>query len=130
MITKGMRKVFIVEDNKDLCNMYERLFKLHGHEVTVASDGLDALDKLRQVKTKPAVILLDVILPKMSGLDVLRALKNDEELKNIPVVILTNSFNETNENLFLAQGASLYLVKIENDIIDVIEKVNKLLSLV
>ena len=123
-----MHRVFIVEDNKDMANMYERLFKLHGYEVAIAGDGVEALGNLRQAREKPDIIILDVILPKMSGLDVLRTMKNDKELKDIPVVILTNSFNETNENLFLKNGASLYLVKIENDTKSVIEKVEKLLS--
>ncbi len=123
-----MKKIFIVEDNKELQRAYERAFRLNGYETHTASDGKKALESLHRLKEKPAIILLDVMIPSLSGLDVLRSIKADPHLKNIPVIILTNSFNEGNADLFLALGASMYLVKIENAAKDLIGKVEQTLK--
>jgi len=123
-----MHTVFIVEDNKDLSRMYERAFRLNNFEVEVAFDGAVALERLQTMKGKPSVILLDIIMPNMSGIDVLRAIKQDDTLKHIPVAILTNSLKKENTELFLSLGASAYIIKLENDAKDVVDRIAKLLT--
>lgn len=123
-----MQKIFIVEDNQELSRMYERTFRLGGYEVELAFDGKEAIEKVTRMSEKPAAILLDVLIPTVSGLDVLRTIKQDESLKQIPVVVLTNSFKKENADLFLSLGASLYIVKMENDPQHIVQKVNQLLE--
>ena len=123
-----MSKVLIVEDDKYLCRMYERAFALNGHQVECIMDGQKALDRLKEYENKPDVILLDVMVPTVNGIDILRNIKNDPNIKDIPVAVLTNSLNKENEELMISLGADLYIIKIENDIDEVLRKINKLLN--
>ena len=72
-----MSKVLIVEDDKYLCRMYERAFTLNGHQVECIMDGQKALDRLKEYENKPDVILLDVMVPRVNGIDILRNIKDD-----------------------------------------------------
>ena len=108
--------------------MYERTFRMNGYEVVCAYDGEEALQKLKAPESLPSVILLDVIIPKISGLDVLRSIRKDPRFDNVPVVVLTNSFAEENEEQFMTLGADLYLVKIKYQAKEVLEKVEALVK--
>ena len=123
-----MSRVLIVEDDQSLGKMYERIFGLNGDKVELINNGQIALSRLKDYKNKPDIVILDVIIPGMSGLDVLRNIKEDNNVSDIPVVVLTNSFNKDNEELMTSLGADLYLIKIDNDAKEVVEKVNKLLN--
>lgn len=79
-------------------------------------------------RVKPDIILLDIILPKRSGLDILKELKDDAELKHVPVIVISNLGEDKNLKEALAIGADDYLIKIEHPINEIVEKVNKLLS--
>jgi DNA-binding response OmpR family regulator len=81
-------KILLVEDEEMLANMYEVKFKNEGFDIVKASDGADGLEKSRT--TNPDFILLDIIMPKMDGFSVLKALKEDARNKNVPVLLLTN----------------------------------------
>ena len=123
-----MKKVLIVEDDQELSRMYERVFRLHGYSVEVIADGKEALERMQKAPDMPNAVILDVMIPSMSGIDVLRAVKQDERIKNVPVIILTNSFNKESEGLFLSLGANAYLVKLDTKAQDVVRKVEQLLS--
>lgn len=123
-----MKRIFIIEDDQELSRMYERVFRLRGYSVEVAHDGKEALEKIQKITENPDIVLLDVLIPSVSGIDVLRTIKQDERLKNVPVIILTNSFRKENEELFLSLGASRYLVKIENEAQDIVREVDQLLA--
>ena len=60
-----------------------------GYELVFASDGFEALEQVRAHKDELALILLDLLMPRMDGIEVLKALRNDEELKSIPVIVMT-----------------------------------------
>ncbi len=111
-----------------MSRMYERAFKMGGHELTLAADGDDALAQLQKIDPKPSVILLDVMMPKMSGFDVLRKVKEDEKLKHIPVILLTNLAGESDAQKGLELGAVLYLVKSEYDPKQVVAKVEEIIK--
>ncbi len=111
-----------------MVRMYEKAFKLSGHEVETAFDGEEALLKLKTMKARPTLILLDIMMPKLSGFDVLRELKKNPELKNIPVVALTNLAGEGDAEKALSLGAVLYLVKSQYDPKEVVEKVKEVLA--
>ena len=110
-----MAKLFIAEDDPLMSRMYERAFRLGGHELIMAGDGEEALAQLAKMEQKPSIILLDVMMPKMSGFDVLRKIKADEKLKSVPVILLTNLAGEADAQKGLELGAVLYLVKSQYD---------------
>lgn len=103
-----MTKILLVEDSKFLRLATERALARAGYEVHAAADGEEAL---RAAQTEPPdLILLDMLLPKMSGLDVLRALKKDASTKTIPVVVITG-MAQKNAARLQEDGASAFLEK-------------------
>ena len=101
-------KVLLVEDSKFLRMANERALSRAGYEVSTADDGEEALrvanDKL------PDIILLDMMLPKISGPEVLKALKKNPATMDIPVIVLT-SLSQKNEEKLLSEGAAAYFEK-------------------
>lgn len=110
-ISAMSKKVLIVEDNEQLRRMYERVFELHHCAVDSCADGEQALQLLRAETDLPSVIVLDAMLPGIDGMGVLRALKSDQKLAAIPVIILTNSIREDKKEEYLKAGAAQFLVK-------------------
>ena len=117
-------KILLIEDDSMLASMYEERLTEEGYEVSLAFDGEEALEK---AKNRPNLILLDIMLPKLNGFEVLKKLKESAETRHIPVIILTNlgskSANE-DRNLALALGAADYLVKsfhLPNEVVDKIK---------
>lgn len=123
-----MAKLFIAEDDPLMIRMYERAFRLGGHELTMAGDGEEALATLQKMDQKPDVIILDIMMPKISGFDVLRKIKEDENLKKIPVILLTNLSGQEDAEKGLELGAVLYLVKSEYSPKQVVEKVEEIIK--
>ncbi|MCL5411455.1 MAG: response regulator [Patescibacteria group bacterium] len=103
------KKIVIVEDDLFVRDLYERQFKQEGFEVSVAVDGEEGVNKIS--KEVPDLILLDLMLPKMNGLDVLKTIKEKPETKNIPVVVLTNLGQDEAIKQCFELGANGYLVK-------------------
>lgn len=101
-------KILLVDDSKTMLHENQRVLKEAGYEVVCAEDGLSALKLARELM--PDVILLDMILPKMSGPDVLRALKADAKTADIPVIVLS-SLTEKNRDKLVEAGAEEYVEK-------------------
>lgn len=101
-------KILLVEDSKFLRIAAERALSRAGFEVSIAADGEVALQVSRA--QLPDIILLDMLLPKISGPDVLKALKEDPATMRIPVIVLT-SLSQKNEEKLLQQGAAAYFEK-------------------
>lgn len=102
--------VCIVDDNEDIRSIYRQKFKMEGFETIVAANGKEALEIIKS--ERPAVVLLDIQMPEMDGLEVLEHLKAEESLKNIPVVILTNvDSEEIFQRVSELGSAEYYLVK-------------------
>lgn len=106
-----MVKILIVEDDVLLSKMYSSIFASGNYEVQTAVNGQDGLDQARA--TKPDLILLDIMMPKLNGIEVLRQLKSDPELKAVPVVILTNLAGDSDVQTALKMGAVRYIIKSE-----------------
>jgi CheY-like chemotaxis protein len=123
-----MAKLFIAEDDQFMMRLYERAFRLGGHELTIAGDGEAALASLEKMDPKPSCIMLDVMMPKLSGFDVLRKIKEDDRIKNIPVVLLTNLAGPQDEKKGLELGAVLYLVKSQYKPRQVVEKIEEIIK--
>lgn len=123
-----MKKLFMAEDDPLMSRMYERAFRLAGDELIMAHDGEEALSMLQKAEEKPAVILLDVMMPKINGFDVLRKIKEDEKLKSIPVIMLTNLAGDADAEKALGLGAVLYLVKSQYTPKEVVDKVEEIIA--
>jgi CheY-like chemotaxis protein len=115
-----LKRILLVEDNPKDVELTLTALEAHNlaNEVIVARDGAEALDFLfRRAQFKmrgpgnPAVILLDLKMPKVDGLEVLRQIKSDAELKTIPVVMLTSSREEKDLIVSYNLGANAYVVK-------------------
>ena len=119
-------KVLIIEDEEILYLVLEEKFKNAGHEVMIAVDGEQALSKA--VEFKPDIILLDLVLPKKSGLAVLADLKSNINLKVVPVVILSNLDGDETIEEAISLGAISYLLKTQYPIDNIIEKVEVIFS--
>ena len=111
-----------------MSRMYERAFRLGGHELTMAGDGEEALSSLEKMDPKPSLIMLDVMMPKMSGFDVLRKIKADDKLKGIPTILLTNLAGAQDAEKGLELGAVMYLVKSQYDPKQVVAKVEEIIK--
>jgi two-component system, response regulator len=113
--------ILLVEDNPDDADLALLAFKESqlANEIVLAEDGVEAIDYLfgtgshagRDTTTMPQVILLDLKLPRMDGLEVLRRIRNDDRTKLIPVVILTSSDEETDIVRSYGNGANSYIRK-------------------
>lgn len=103
------KKVLIVEDDMALFNMYSVELKIRGYDVLNVNDGLQALSKAKDYS--PNVILLDIMLPGMNGLNILTELKADSQTADIPVIMLTNYGSEDNVKKALESGAADYIMK-------------------
>ena len=101
-------KVLLIEDSRFQRMANGRALTRAGYDVVYGADGEDGLGAARE--NIPDLILLDIMLPKMSGLDVLRALKGDTLLKHIPVIVLSG-LGQGNETNFLKEGAAAFLMK-------------------
>ncbi|MBZ9572725.1 response regulator [Patescibacteria group bacterium] len=121
-----MKKILFVEDESALQKTFGDILKRENYEVVSALDGELGL-KLAKSE-KPDLILLDLILPKMDGFGVLEKLKEDQETKEIPVIILTNIGRMEEISRALELGAKTYLVKANYTLQEVVEKVKKALE--
>lgn len=84
-----MKQIFIVEDSKDYQFLLETILVEEGYSVECASNGLEALDKLRARPNNPCMIFLDIMMPVMDGFQFREQQKNDPQLANIPIVVMT-----------------------------------------
>jgi len=123
-----MSKIFMAEDDPLMGRMYDRAFRASGFELEMATDGEAAIAKLKQLETLPTLIILDVMMPKKNGFEVLAEVKLDEKLKHIPVVMLTNLAGEADAEKALSLGAVLYLVKSQYDPKEILDKVKEILA--
>ncbi|MFH1390037.1 MAG: response regulator [Candidatus Margulisiibacteriota bacterium] len=104
-----MKEILVVDDEKDIAEAIEYNLKTEGYKVAKAYDGLSAV-KMAKEKI-PALIMLDLMLPGMSGLDVCKALKNGPATANIPIIMLTAKGEEADKVIGLELGADDYLTK-------------------
>lgn len=120
------KRILLVEDDRFLRRACETGLKRQGFTIVTAADGEEGL---RLARTEaPDLILLDMLMPKMSGIEVLRALKADEGTRSIPVLVLSNSSQEGSIQQAMALGAIGYLVKANLSLEQLGDRVAKLLE--
>jgi len=118
-------KIFIIEDNNDLSEMFKIAFEQKGFEVEVSLNGMDGITKA--VEFKPDLILLDIMMPQMDGYEVLGALHNNTSMKTI-VVINSNLEQEKDADKALSMGADFYLRKSDYTPFEVVKKVKEIIE--
>jgi DNA-binding response OmpR family regulator len=119
-------KILIIEDDRFLRELMVRKLKMENLEVVEAEDGAEGLKKIKE--EKPDLVLLDLILPEMDGFEVLEQKRKDEEIKDIPVIILSNLGQKEEIDRGLQLGAKDYLVKAHFSPSEIIEKIKLFLQ--
>jgi len=122
-MAEAAKKVLVVDDEDSVREIYRHEFLNSGYTVVVAADGEEGL--LKAGEETPDIVLLDIMLPKMSGIEVLRALKENELTKKIPVLLLTNLGEETIIKEGFELGADGYLLKVSYTPSQVVDEVKK-----
>jgi two-component system alkaline phosphatase synthesis response regulator PhoP len=124
-----MAKILLVEDDTILVEMYQAKFELEGHEVRVATNGEECLAILKEFH--PELILLDILMPKLNGFHVLKEIKKQPDLRQIPIILLTNLGQaevDMNQELAKALGVNDYLIKSHHTPDEVVQKAVKVLK--
>ena len=108
-MTQAKKTALIVEDSAALAKMLSFLFMSRGIEVKTAVNGINALEKIRE--SPPDIIITDLMMPEMDGFELCKTLKNNDELKHIPLIVVTAVSTEKGKGDMLALGADDYIQK-------------------
>ena len=122
----GEKRITLIEDDRFLSSLIKARLEKEGYIVTQGFDGEEAIKILRQ--SKPNLIVLDLIMPKVTGFEVLEAISISPDLTGTPVVILSNLAQDSDVQKAKSLGATEYFVKVRVSIDDVIKKVKNILS--
>lgn len=117
------KKILIVEDEEIMIDLLQKKLTKEGYEVSVARDGEEGLKMMK--KAKLDLVLLDIVMPKKGGFEVMEEMEKDPELKKIPVIVISNSGQPVEIDRAQRLGAKDWLIKTEFDPQEVIEKVKK-----
>lgn len=120
-----MAKLLLVEDDALLVRLYQKRFTNDGHDVVAAKDGEEGIKLIE--REQPDIVLLDLMMPKLSGLEMLERIKANPATRSVPVVILSNVSGEAEQERALELGAVAYIVKSANDPGRVAAKVREIL---
>jgi DNA-binding response OmpR family regulator len=120
-------KILLVEDDPMVVKMYQRKLTMEGFSLTLAFNGEEGLEALK--KDKPDIVLLDVMMPKMNGIEMLKIVKADANLKDVPVVILTN-LGDRQEDVQKCKdiGAEDYWVKASMPLNEISRRIKNILA--
>lgn len=118
------KHILIVDDDPLISRMYEHKLTADGYDITTAPDGKVALEKIQE--KRPDLILLDVMMPKLNGVETLKAIKGEKKYSHIPVIFLTN-LGDNQDDVKKAKdlGALDYMVKAETSLKQLSERVAK-----
>lgn len=118
--------LLIIDDNPHLTESYRDFFEEAGFRVTVVDSGDKGVTAAKRLQ--PDVIFLDLMLPGKNGIEVLRELRQDENLKSTPIAVITALLDDSQKRLCLQEGANIYVEKLESDPEDLLKKVKQLLK--
>lgn len=119
----------IVEDDAFVMDIYKTKLSQAGYAVIGAANGIEALEKLGSSDGLPDLMLLDILMPLVGGIEVLKKIKEDEKLKKIPVILLTNLSQKDDIDLGISLGADDYLIKSHFTPSEVLEKIEERLGI-
>ena len=118
--------IVFAEDEPITSRLYSDALRRDGYEVEVAFDGEEAIQKLEDTKEKPTLAILDIFMPKMSGFDVLKYIKQNPKLRRVPVVMLTNAAERENAEHAFELGAVLFLTKTQYGPGEIVDKIGEI----
>jgi len=121
-----MNKVLIVDDDTVLARLYKSVLESENFEVDTAFDGEEGFTKAKEFK--PDLILSDVMMPRVTGLEMLKNLKADSQTKNIKVIVMTNLKDDENAKIASQLGALSFIIKNEQNPKEVVEIIKKYLG--
>lgn len=121
-----MAKILLVEDDIFLIKMYQKKLELAGFEVIVAPNGEMGVAKMKEIK--PDLVFMDIMMPKVNGLEAIELAKKDEEIKNIPIVVLSNLSSPTDLDIAKSKGAQKVIIKSEINPGDLVTTANEILK--
>lgn len=116
-----MAKILLIEDDPDQIIIYKNRFKIAKHELLVANNGKDGLKMAEE--EKPDVILIDIVMEGIGGMEVLEKLKQNSKTKDIPALILTNLYKKSLAQKAMDLGALDYIVKSKVSLSDTLKRV-------
>lgn len=118
-----MKRILLVEDEEIMIDLLQKKLTQEGYEISVARDGEEGLKAMKE--EKPDLILLDIIMPKMGGFEVMEEMQKNKELKEIPIIVISNSGQPVELSRAQKLGAKDWLIKTEFDPQEVLDKVVK-----
>lgn len=122
------KKVLIIEDDEDLVEMYKEKLRLEGFRVATVTDSRRALNRLKEGAD---LVLLDILMPGLNGFEILKRIKKDKEINNIPVIVLTNIGSDSIDNdkkLAMSLGATDYMIKSLNTPDTIVKNIHTILA--
>jgi len=117
------KKIILIEDEELMVTLLQRKLTQDGYEVSVARNGEDGLKLMREAR--PDLVLLDIIMPRKGGFEVMEEMQKDRDLKGIPVIVISNSGQPVEIDKAQKLGARDWLIKTEFDPQEVVDKVKK-----
>jgi DNA-binding response OmpR family regulator len=120
------KKILIVEDDPLLVKMYMTKFKSEGFNIINAVDGMDGWEKIKS--EKPDFVIMDVMMPKMSGKDLLKAIRITEWIKDLPIMMMSNINNPKEIEILNKYGVKEFVVKADNTPSQIVAKVKQYLG--
>lgn len=125
-MTDNKGTILLIEDDAFISGMYQTKLSMLGYTVRVAADGEAGWQEL--MRERPDLLLLDIVLPKKDGFEILADLRNDERLKDLPVILLTNLGQKPDVQKGLELGGDDYIIKAHFTPTEVVEKIEKMLK--
>jgi DNA-binding response OmpR family regulator len=122
------KKILIIEDDSFVMDIYKTKLTQEGFDVDTADNGMEALKKIEKEKVRPDLMLLDIVMPYVDGLEVLKKVRSISEMKTVPIIMLTNLSQKEEVDEGMALGANDYLIKSHFTPSEVLEKINKYLT--
>ncbi len=120
------KKIVIIEDDKMIREMIAEYLEKKNFEVKVSNNGVDGLRLIKEIK--PDLIILDLILPEKDGYTLLEEKKEDDEIKNIPVLLLSNLTDSSALDKAMGLGITYHMLKSNHELSEITDKINSILN--
>ncbi len=117
------KKILIIEDEEIIYSLLQKKLTEEGYQISIAKDGVEGMEKMKEAK--PDLVLLDIVMPRKGGFEVMEEMRGDESLKGIPIIVISNSGQPVELDRAKELGAKDWLIKTEFDPLEVLEKVKK-----
>ncbi len=121
-----MKKILVVEDDNFYRKIYKKKFEVGGYEVETAENGIEGIEKMKGFK--PDLVFMDLMMPKMDGFEMMKKVMEDDEIRHIPVIALTNLSTADDAKEVVKRGARSVIVKSDSDPEEVLAEAKKMLG--